>query len=107
MRYIITESRIENIIKDYILNNYDVMDVDLIGGKIHLGSGPNEKGQTEIEQKIIVVYINNIKGEKSRDEIRKIKKTLWDRLNGLFGINLDKYGSGWRLITYQVKREEV
>ena len=44
MKYILTESKINNMIKDYILKNYDVADVEFGDKRVQLGSGPNEKG---------------------------------------------------------------
>ena len=55
----------ELMIKEFILNNYDVFDVEYTTTKVHLGSGPNEKGETSINRKIINVYIENIKQKKN------------------------------------------
>jgi hypothetical protein len=73
MKYIITESKINNMIKDYILKNQDVIDVDFETKRVHLGSGPNEKGETSVEKKVIVIYINNIKNTKNYGELKSIK----------------------------------
>jgi hypothetical protein len=107
MKYIITENRMELMIKEYILNNYDVMDVEYTTKKVHLASGPNEKGETMVTQKVINVYIENFKHQKSRSEIKDIKSKLWNTLNGLFGLDLEKYGNEWDLTVYQLKREEI
>ena len=42
MKYIITESRIEGLVKEFILDNYDVVNVDITTVKVKLGSGPNK-----------------------------------------------------------------
>jgi hypothetical protein len=107
MKYIITESKINSMIKDYILNNYDVMDVDFESKRIHLGSGPNEKGETSVVQKVIVIYINNIKNTKKYGELRTIKSGIANSLENLFGIDFRTYGCEWDLNVYQVKRTEI
>lgn len=107
MKYLITENKMESIIKDYILNNYDVMDVEYTESRVHLGSGPNDKGQTDVTQKVINVYIENFKHKKRYGDLKQIKSSLWNTLGSLFGIDLTKYGSEWDLRVYQVKREEV
>ena len=107
MKYLITENRLESMIKEYILENYNVMNVEYSTRNVNLGSGPNEKGETSISQKIINVYIDNIKHKKNYSEMREIKSSIWNTLNGLFGLDFDKYGSAWDLMVYQVKREEI
>jgi hypothetical protein len=107
MKYIITESKINNMIKDYILKNQDVIDVDFETKRVHLGSGPNEKGETSVEKKVIVIYINNIKNTKNYGELKSIKLDVANSLENLFGIDFRTYGSEWDLNVYQVKRAEI
>ena len=107
MKYIITENKMESMIKEYILKNYDVMDVEYTTKRVYLGGGPNEKGETEVTQKVVNVYIENFKHQKRRSDMKEIKSSIWEVLNGLFGLNLDKYGSEWGLVVYHVKREEI
>lgn len=97
----------ELLIKEYILKHYDVMDVEYTTTKVHLGSGPNEKGETSVTQKVINVYIENFKHKKKYGELKAIKSSLWNILGSLFGIDLTQYGSEWDLRVYQVKREEI
>jgi len=107
MKYIITENRIESMIKEYILKNYDAMDVDFKTKRVHLGSGPNEKGETKIVRKVVEVYINNVKSEKKYNELKEIKSSLWSVLEDLFGIDLTSYGNEWELVVYSVERKEI
>lgn len=107
MKYIITESKLGNIIKDYILKRYDVIDVELTTKTVYLGSGPDKKGRTQYEKNVIEVYIDNIKKKKTHQEIMDIKRKLWNQLISLFGLRLDKYGSEWGLTVFEVKREEI
>jgi hypothetical protein len=39
--------------------------------------------------------------------MKDIKSSIWNVLNGLFGIDLGMYGTEWGLKVYQVKREEI
>ena len=108
MKYIITESKMENFIKTYILNKIDdVVDVEFETKRLSLGSGPNEKGQTIVDRKVIMITIDNLKNKKTplelREETRKIARTL----EGLFGIDFISYGSEWDLRFYQIKKEEL
>ena len=66
MKYIITESKMENMIKNYLLNNVnDVVDVEFGTKRVHLGSGPNKYGKTNVDQKVIMITIDNVKNEKT------------------------------------------
>ena len=95
------------MIKDYILKNYDAIDVEFKTKGVHLASGPNKKGEKNVQQKVVVVYINNIRGEKSYGELKEIKSSMWNSLMGLFGLDFEDYGGDWDLIVYQVKRQEI
>ena len=95
------------MIKDYILKNYDVADVEFGTKRVHLGSGPNEKGETSVEQISITIYINNIKNTKNYGELREIKRGVASSLEDLFGIDFRTYGSEWDLSFYQITRKEI
>lgn len=107
MKYLITENKMENMIKGYILKNHDVMDVEFGTKRVHLGSGPNDKGEENVEQKVIIIYINNIKNTKNYGELKEIKSGVVNSLENLFGIDFESYGSEWDLNVYQVKRVEL
>ena len=98
----------ENMIKEYILNdNNDVVDVEFGTQRIMLGSGPNEKGETIVVQKVIMVTFDNIKNKKTSGELRESSRKIAKTLEGLFGINFRNYGSEWALKFYQIKKEEL
>jgi hypothetical protein len=108
MKYIITESKIENMIKEYILNDdNDVVDVEFGTKRVYLGSGPNEKGERNVIQKVIMVTIDNVKNKKTSYELREETRKIASTLEGLFGIDFKSYGSEWDLKFYQIKREEL
>ena len=97
----------ESMIKEYILKNYDVMDVEYTDTNTHLASGPNERGETKVKVRVINVYIENFKHQKKRSDMKEIKSSIWNSLEGLFGVDSSKYGSKWDIKVYQVKREEI
>ena len=98
----------ENMIKDYILNDDDnVVDVDFGAQRVMLGSGPNEKGETIVTQKVIMVTFDNVKNKKTSGKLRESTRKIAKTLEGLFGINFRHYGSEWALKFYQIKKEEL
>jgi hypothetical protein len=108
MKYIITESKMENMIKDYILNDdNNVVDVEFGAQRVMLGSGPNEKGETIVTQKVIMVTFDNVKNKKTSGKLRESTEKIAKTLEGLFGIDFRNYGSEWALKFYQIKKEEL
>jgi len=108
MKYIITESKMENMIKNYLLNNVnDVVDVEFGTKRVHLGSGPNKYGKTNVDQKVIMITIDNVKNKKTPLELREYTREIARTLEGLFGIDFRSYGSEWDLRFYQIKKEEL
>lgn len=93
MKYIITESRINNLLEKYILERYPmVRDVFFTTKKIRLAGEPNERGENDITRNII--NINFIDGEMTYSPSvmgRKIKNDI----NPMFGLDIETYGSDW------------
>lgn len=108
MKYIITESKMENMIKKYILNNLNnVVDVEFGTKRVYLGSGPNDKGYSTVDQKVIMITIDNVKDNKRPFELREESRKIASIIEGLFGIDFKSYGSEWALKFYQIKKEEL
>ena len=108
MKIIITESRMENLIKKYIPNDdNDIVDIEFGTKRIGLGSGPNEKGETSVDQKVIMITIDNVKNKKTPSELREITRKIASNLENLLGIDFRSYGSEWDLKFYQIKKEEI
>ena len=108
MKIIITESKMENLIKKYIPNDdNDIVDIEFGTKRIGLGSGPNEKGETSVDQKVIMITIDNVKNKKTPSELREVTRKIARTLEGLFGIDFKSYGSEWALKFYQIKKEEL
>lgn len=107
MKYIIKEDRFESLIEKYIISNYErVMRVEFDSKKVHLGSGPNEKGETRVTQKRINVYLDNIDGD-AWSKIRDIKMKILDELEETFGLDFYTYGSPWDFKFFEVIKQEL
>ena len=107
MKYIITESRIEGLVKEFILNNYDVVNVDFTTKSVRLGSGPNKEGHTVIARKIINIDVNNYDGRYNDYKVAQIGVKIGEDLNSYFGFEFGEYGSEWGLKIYNLIRREV
>ncbi len=98
----------ENIIKKYIPNDKnDIVDIEFGTNRVGLGSGPNVKGQTSVNQKVIMITIDNIKNKKTPSELREVTRKIASNLENLLGIDFRSYGSEWDLKFYQIKKEEL
>ena len=78
MKYLITESQKENIIKKYILSNFDrVDDVWFITRSVYYGSG-SVNGKDRGEEIIINILVDNSSREDSltNSELRELKNTI-------------------------------
>lgn len=107
MKYIITESRIEGLVKEFILDNYDVVNVDITTVKVKLGSGPNKEGYTTIDRKMINVDIKNDNDRDNYYDVIQIGVKIGEDLKNYFGFSLGEYGSEWGLKVYALIRKEV
>ena len=76
MKYIISEDRKEDIIKQYIMSTFDRVD-DVLFGKRHTyyGSGL-VNGKDRGEQTIIIVLINNLDDELSKQDLQELKQKI-------------------------------
>jgi hypothetical protein len=93
MKYIITESRINNLLENYILERYPmVKNVFFTTKSIRLAGEPNERGENNIIRNII--NINFIDGEMTNSPTWTSKQIRND-INSMFGLDIDKYGSDW------------
>jgi hypothetical protein len=96
-----------NVIKDFLLRNPDIIKVEFATKVVGLGSGPNEKGETSVTQKQILVYIDNIEGNKNYGHLREIKIYVRDILKNLFNLDFETYGSEWDLNMFEVKSHQI
>ena len=93
MKYIINESRINNLLEIYILERYPmVRDVFITTKLIRLASEPNERGENDITRNII--NINFIDGKMTHSP-SYVGRQIRNDVNSMFGFDIDKYGSDW------------
>ena len=107
MKFLITESKLDNLIKNYLISSYDLYDVKFETKTVHLGSGPNDKGETTINQKAIIIYINNVNGDISYYNLRRLREEIRSNLENAFNIDFKSYGSEWDVIFYQIVSEPL
>jgi len=97
MKYLITESQKENIIKKYILSNFDrVDDVWFITRSVYYGSG-SVNGKDRGEEIIINILVDNSSREDSltNSELRELKNTIINKTDKTFNLGYNTYGSKW------------
>ena len=93
MKYIITESRINNLVEKFILEGYPmVRDVFFTTKLIRLAGEPNERGKNDINRNVI--NINFIDGKMTHSP-SYIGRQIRNDVNSMFGFDIDKYGSDW------------
>jgi ATP-dependent protease HslVU (ClpYQ) ATPase subunit len=101
MKYLITESKMNSLIEDFLKKQFDVVvDVKFKKIRVHLASTHETIDRTEIQILIDPYEIlkgnfdyDTSKGIYIIDVIRDISKTL----DNLFTLNYMKYGSKWSI----------
>jgi hypothetical protein len=95
MKYIISENRKEDIIKQYIMSTFDrVDDVWYEKRTMYYGSGP-VNGKDRGEQTIIYVLVNNLDDELSKQDLQELKQKIINRIDKVFNLKYNSYGSNW------------
>lgn len=93
MKYIITESRINNLLEKYILDRYPMVDdVFFTTKSIRLAGESNEKGENNIIRNIINI---NFKDGKMTNSPTMTSKDIRNDINLMFGVRIGEYGSDW------------
>jgi len=93
MKYIITESRINNLLEKYILERFPmVRDIFFTTKSVRLASEPNERGESNIIRNVININFKN--GEMQNSPTLTSKEIIND-INSMFGLEIGQYGSDW------------
>ena len=106
MKVVITESKINDLIKDYLMNSFDLLDVEFATKSVALGSGPNDKGETSVKQNVIKVYVNNVNDGLNYSEKLSIKRGIIRDLESMFGADFKSYGSSWSIEFFEVIKKQ-
>jgi hypothetical protein len=95
MKYLITESQKENVIKKYILSNFDRVDnVWFTNRSVYYGSGPIN-GKDRGEEIIINVLVNNLDDELTKPNLFELKQSIISKTDKTFNLGYNRYGGGW------------
>ena len=93
MKYTITESKIKDTITNYIMESFPMVgDVKYLMQTVVIGSNP---GGPIIDQTIIRVIFNNQNNEYQRQDLIKLRNEIISKVDGLFGLDSNSYGSEW------------
>ena len=109
MKYLITESRLNQTIKQYIESNYDYVVSVSFNKKNVLSAGQGYRVRSVTLISVIVdpykILEGNISGSfqgYDRDIRRNIRNDL-----KIFGLGLDKYGSDWDIEVFGIRLEVI
>lgn len=97
MRYLITENQKENVIKRYILSNFDLVeDVWFTTRTVYYGSGP-VNGKNYGEETIINVLVDNTSREEdlTKTELNQYKINIINKTDKTFNLGYNRYAGGW------------
>ena len=95
MKYLITESQKENIIKKYILSNFDrVDDVWFTNRSVYYGSGPIN-GKDRGEEIIINVLVNNLDDELTKTNLYELRQSIINKADKTFNLGYNRPNGGW------------
>jgi hypothetical protein len=98
MKYLITESRINNLIEKYILERFPMVNgVSFTKKKVQLAGEPNSRGENIIDRNVINLTWD---WEEMEWSPNKTIKSITNDVNDMFELNIGKYGSDWD-ITYK------
>jgi len=92
-------------VKKYILGNYPkVSSVETTTKIVHLGSGPNEKGEAEVEQIVFLVTIDNTDDDLHPNGITIMSVNIYREVDKTLGLGIDKYGSKYDIEFYVLSK---
>jgi hypothetical protein len=107
MKYVITESKLNNTIKNYIMENYpDVISVTFRKKNVHLAHEGITHEVTSID--VIIDPVKLLEGSferhrYTRDDVREIFKDV----DSFFDLRLTEYGNKWDINFWGVKLESI
>jgi len=93
MKYLITENRVNETIKKYIMTMYPIVyDVKFKIVKKVLGS---TKGMPVVEETVIVVIFNNSNNDLKPDLLYSTRIEIINSVDTTFNLEHNLYGSNW------------
>lgn len=95
MKYIITESKLNNAIESYIVRTFpQVYKVELREKKVMLGS---TKGNPVKNVTVIHIVIDNTE-KMGMVELSELKNNIIDNVNSMFSLGWPKYDGDWDFV---------
>jgi hypothetical protein len=111
MKYLITESRLNDSIETYLKENFDnVVDVKFVKKTVFLASEDRTIESTEIQ--ILIDPMKVLKGnfQMVRTDVSEFRRRVWNDLNYTFGLKIEEYGSPWDIklnMRYQITDKQL
>jgi len=109
MRYLITESKLNNAIESFIRKSFpEVVSVTFGKSNIMLGSDENNR---IIERTLIKIILdpngvlNGNTEESFKSVDRRRAREIRDMVDSFFSLDISKYGSDWDINVYLIKAE--
>lgn len=100
MKYLITESKMNETIKKVILDEFPVVsEVRFTKLKVTLGSS---QGTPTVDRTVIWVILNNSQNQYDRRQLLEIRDDIRSKVDGIFGLGINDYGSEWEIEFRQV-----
>jgi len=100
MNYVIADDKLKSVIKKFILETYPyVYDVKFDSYGVKLASTP---GTPSITETVIMPIINNSENNIGGVEIKSLSKEIVNTVDGMFGLKINDYGSGWKIVCVQL-----
>ena len=108
MKYLITESKINNYIEMYLKENFeDVVDVKFVQKTVILASEDRQIESTEIQ--ILIDPYKVLKGNfrMLNADISEVQESIWRQLNSIFGLKIEEYGSPWDIKFFVITTSQI
>lgn len=100
MKYLITESKLNQTIKNFILENFPIVEKVEFGTlKVVLGS---LEGSPVVDRTVVRILINNSQNKYNFSELKKLSNQMKNTIDGMFGLNSDEYGSEYEFEFQQI-----
>jgi hypothetical protein len=100
MKYIITESKLNNFIERFIRESFPIVyDVSFREKKVALGS---TEGVPTMVQTEINIILNNSENKLNHYELLEMSRGIRDKVSLAFNLDYTKYGSKWDFHVSQI-----
>jgi len=112
MKYLLTESRLQNLIEIYIRENFSDLNIISVSFRKQNVTLASDGGRS-ITRNVIVIVIDPFnRGSGNLEERHKaynygIRREIFNSIDNMFSLKMSEYGSEWELEVYGLKIVEV